>query len=201
VPIEPERDAHARDGLTDFQIEVARLFFALPASAGFLLAGGAALLAQHLISRPTQDLDFFTSQNMGEVDAARAALETASAARGWKVRPIRDTPTFVRLVIVGPEDLIVDIARDSPPGRPPSVSIAGPTFDPEELAGRKIALFDRAEPATSPTCTPLLLATTRRCCSSARPRSMPASIVPSSPTCCAPSPGSPTRRYQSHPER
>jgi hypothetical protein len=32
--------------LTDFQLEVTRLFFSLPASKGFLLAGGAALLAQ-----------------------------------------------------------------------------------------------------------------------------------------------------------
>ena len=47
-------------GLTAFQVEVAQLFFALPASAGFLLAGGAALVAQHLTSRPTHDLDFFT---------------------------------------------------------------------------------------------------------------------------------------------
>jgi hypothetical protein len=31
--------------LTAFQLEVARLFFTLPASNGFLLAGGAALLA------------------------------------------------------------------------------------------------------------------------------------------------------------
>jgi hypothetical protein len=47
--------------LTAFQMEVARLFFALPASAGFLLAGGAALVAQHLTTRPTEDLDFFTT--------------------------------------------------------------------------------------------------------------------------------------------
>jgi len=42
--------------LTAFQMEVARLFFALPESAGFLLAGGAALVAQHLTTRPTEDL-------------------------------------------------------------------------------------------------------------------------------------------------
>ena len=48
--------------LTDFQLEVTRLFFGLPASKGFLLAGGAALLAQHLTARPTEDLDFFTAQ-------------------------------------------------------------------------------------------------------------------------------------------
>ena len=48
-------------GLPPFQLEVARMFFALPASRGFLLAGGAALLAQHLTARPTEDLDFFTA--------------------------------------------------------------------------------------------------------------------------------------------
>jgi hypothetical protein len=42
-------------GLAAFQAEVARLFFALPESSGFLLAGGAALLAQHLTGRPTED--------------------------------------------------------------------------------------------------------------------------------------------------
>jgi hypothetical protein len=44
--------------LSAFRLEVAELFFALPASKGFLLAGGAALLAQHLTARPTEDLDF-----------------------------------------------------------------------------------------------------------------------------------------------
>lgn len=37
-------------GLTDFQAEVTRLFFSLPASEGFLLAGGGALLAAGLPS-------------------------------------------------------------------------------------------------------------------------------------------------------
>ncbi len=70
--------------LTDFQVEVARLFFSLAASDRFLLAGGAALL--------------------------------------------------------------VDIALDSPPRQPATASFLGPTFAPDELAGRKLlALFDRAE--------------------------------------------------------
>ena len=54
-------------GLPAFQLEVARVFFALPASKGFLLAGGAALLAQHLTARPTEDLDFFTAPDRGHV--------------------------------------------------------------------------------------------------------------------------------------
>jgi hypothetical protein len=51
-------------GLPPFQLE-AQMFFALPASRGFLLAGGAALLAQHLTARPTEDLDFFTAPSAG----------------------------------------------------------------------------------------------------------------------------------------
>jgi hypothetical protein len=133
-------------GLTPFQIEVARLFFDLPASAGFLLAGGAALVAQHLTRRPTQDLDFFTRVGGSTVSAARDGFETAAAARGWTVRRVRDEDTFCRLVVSGPEDLIVDLALDAPPDAPPRASVIGPTFAPEELAGRKLlALFDRAE--------------------------------------------------------
>jgi hypothetical protein len=66
--------------LSAFQLEVARLFFALPASQGFLLAGGAALLAQHLTARPTEDLDFFTAPERGHVPAARDALEAAASS-------------------------------------------------------------------------------------------------------------------------
>lgn len=134
-------------GLTEFQGEVARLFFELPQSAGFLLAGGAALIAQELTPRATQDLDFFTSIGRGDVVAARDGFEQVARDRGWTVRRIREAATFCRLVVEGPdEELLVDIAVDSPPGLPPVVSLVGPTYDPEELAGRKvIALFDRAE--------------------------------------------------------
>jgi Nucleotidyl transferase AbiEii toxin, Type IV TA system len=133
-------------GLTPFQIEVARLFFDLPASAGFLLAGGAALVAQQLTDRPTRDLDFFTRTGGARVPDARDQLEATVTSRGWQVRRVHDQDTFCRLMISGPEDLIVDLALDAPPGVPPRASFLGPTFDPEELAGRKLlALFDRAE--------------------------------------------------------
>ncbi len=40
----------------------------------------------------------------------------------------------------------MDLAVDSAPGQPSTISLIGPTFALEELAGRKtIALFDRAE--------------------------------------------------------
>lgn len=131
--------------LTDFQVEVARLFFSLPASERFLLAGGAALLAQHLTVRPTQDLDFFTS-TPGSVAVASGEFRAAVLSRGWAVDVRQSTDTFCRLVVHGSEDLLVDIALDSTPLQPATASFAGPTFAPEELAARKLlALFDRAE--------------------------------------------------------
>lgn len=49
-------------------------------------------------------------------------------------------------MVHGSEDLLVDIGLDSPPRQPATASFLGPTFAPEELAGRKLlALFDRAE--------------------------------------------------------
>ena len=74
----PPTMADGESALTPFQIEVARLFFNLPASGGFLLAGGAALLAQRLTTRPTQDLDFFTRTGAGDVPGATDALEEAA---------------------------------------------------------------------------------------------------------------------------
>ncbi|MEI8407110.1 MULTISPECIES: hypothetical protein [unclassified Kribbella] len=64
----------APGGLTPYQIEVAQMFFSLPASAGFLLAGGGALAAQHLTTRPTRDLDFFTGPGRGDVPAGPGCL-------------------------------------------------------------------------------------------------------------------------------
>jgi len=135
-----------RRELTAFQLEVATLFFALPASKGFLLAGGAALLAQHLTTRPTEDLDFFTASERGQVPAARDALETAVRRRGWSIERIHDGDPFCRLLIqstIG--EVLVDLAVNAPPDLPASATPAGPTLAPEELAGHKLlALFDRA---------------------------------------------------------
>lgn len=126
--------------ITDFQAEVARVFFAMPEAGSFLLAGGLALAAHGLTDRPTEDLDAFTSK-------AVAAFRRAAVERQWRVDTVQVSETFVRLSVAGEAALIVDIALDSPPDLPPTMSILGPTFAPEELAARKLlALFDRAMP-------------------------------------------------------
>jgi hypothetical protein len=57
-----------------------------------------------------------------------------------------DDATFCHLIINDADNLLVDLALDSPPQQPATASLIGPTFAPEELAGRKVvALFDRAE--------------------------------------------------------
>jgi len=141
-----EANAGRPAGPVGFQLEVARLFFASPASRGFLLAGGGALLAQHLTSRPTEDLDFFTAPERGNVQAARDALETAARQRGWTAERIHDSDTFCRMVIRSDDDgVLIDLAVNAPPDLPASATSAGPTLAPEELAGHKLlALFDRA---------------------------------------------------------
>jgi hypothetical protein len=65
---------------------------------------------------------------------------------GGPSMPFQLSATFARLSVRGSDLVVVDIAIDVPPRHPPVVSIAGPTLDPEELAGRElVALFDRAE--------------------------------------------------------
>jgi hypothetical protein len=133
--------------LTAFQVEVAREFFALPSAQGFLLAGGAALAAHGLTARPTQDLDLFTSPGRGDIQATLATFATAATERDWSLEVVRQGETFARAVVRGGADaVVVDLALDSTPQRPPTAKFVGPTLDPDELAARKVvALFDRAE--------------------------------------------------------
>jgi hypothetical protein len=69
--------------LTDFQLEVTRLFFSLPASKGFLLAGGAAL------------------HRSGPRPRARGPRRAGSRSTegGWATERIHDSDTFCRFVI------------------------------------------------------------------------------------------------------
>jgi predicted nucleotidyltransferase len=101
-------------GLTPYQQEVARLFFSCAAADGFLLAGGGALLASGLTTRPTEDLDFFGERGRSNVLLVHTQFVDAAAERGWKVTTVRESPTFVRLRIEGTETMAVDIAIDAP---------------------------------------------------------------------------------------
>ena len=133
--------------LSHSQLDVAAAFFALRESDGFLVVGGAALLALNLIDRPTEDLDFFTDDPTRITNAATALIATAER-NAWSVEVVRSTTTFHRMeLMVEGETVRVDIAVDSPPRRETVTASIGPTLDPLELADRKLlAMFDRAAP-------------------------------------------------------
>ena len=133
-------------GLSPFQHLVTGVFFGLSESRGFLLAGGGALLATGLTTRPTNDLDFFGSSQLAPLREVVDGFIAHSERRGWSVTEIQFSDSFARLVVTDDESLVVDIAIDSPAIAPVHLSTAGPTFALDELAGRKLlALFDRAE--------------------------------------------------------
>jgi Nucleotidyl transferase AbiEii toxin, Type IV TA system len=137
------------DPLTPLQVRAARLFFTLPASAGFAVAGGAALIARGLITRPTQDVDLFLLDiRLSTVALAAAAFENAMDHQGWTHTRIRNHPEFIRPSIAdGHDSLVVHLGRDSPAAEATGPTQLGPTLSPRDLAARKtLALFGRAEP-------------------------------------------------------
>lgn len=130
-------NGHGR--LTSFQVDLARIFFALDAAEGYLVAGGAALLASDLIDRPTQDLDLFAARPTTSVAPAKNALVAALHQRAYDVVVVQDAPTFCRMVVaMAGNESVVDLAIDSPPHSRPTITVLGPTLAPLELAGRKL---------------------------------------------------------------
>jgi len=137
------------EGLTPLQVKATRLFFSLPQSAGFAVAGGAALIARGLIQRQTSDVDLFLlDTGASTVAAAVVSFETAIDSHGWSHQRVIDQQDFVRLLITGDrESLIIDVGRDSPAEEPVDTTDLGPTLSSRDLAARKtLALFGRAEP-------------------------------------------------------
>lgn len=111
--------------ITAFQADVARVFFSLPETKSFLLAGGLALAAHGISERPTEDLDAFTSKAL-DVTTAFEAFSAAAGDQGWSIRVVQASDTFIRLEVVGEDSLLVDLALDSAPGLPPVMSIRDP---------------------------------------------------------------------------
>lgn len=135
------------DHLSAFQVELATVFFSLDESKDFVVAGGAALLASDLISRPTQDLDLFAARPTAVVTQARDAFVRSLHDLSYDVVVVQEVPSFCRMVVSkAGEETVVDLSIDSPPVERPTITVLGPTLAPTELAGRKLlALFGRAE--------------------------------------------------------
>jgi hypothetical protein len=183
----------ARTVIDETHVEVARVFFALPESAGYAVGGGAAALAHDIVHRATDDLDLFTDRRRvltRPLDAAEA-LERAARDRDWGVTWVRRHPDYARLQITTEHaSLLVDLVLETLE-LPATLTIVGPTVAEQDVAvGKLIALFDRAEAATSSTSSSSAGDTNRPCFSSSPRAGTRVSAHATSPNDYAGSPSS-----------
>lgn len=144
--------------VSEMHAQVAAIALGAAAGHGFALAGGNALLAHGVISRPTQDVDLFTDQQHG-VEAAAGLVEAALRGAGFTVERQDDAEDLADIfpgmgeglaewVVSAPggEELTVQLAyfdRD----REPVAMDVGPVLDLQDVAGGKVcALASRVEP-------------------------------------------------------
>lgn len=91
-------------------------------------------------------MDFFGDAKLVCVTKTAEQFEFALAKQALSSKRVQFTENFVRLLVQGDAEVLVDIAIDIASRRYPTITIAGPVFDLEELAGRKLlAIYDRAE--------------------------------------------------------
>jgi hypothetical protein len=147
----PDSSTPPDDG---FQAQVTRLALDATSPYGFALAGGQALIAHGVVSRPTKDIDLFTDESAGVTAASRPVVDALEAA-GLLVDPVeRDGPA-----IYGLEDELLEyevsdatsivriqLVHFDRSADPVGMAI-GPVLHLDDLAGSKVAAFaTRAEP-------------------------------------------------------
>ena len=84
---------------------IARIALAAGGRYGLALAGGYAVSAHGMGSRPSGDVDLFTSwQRRAEFPELAAAVIAALEAAGYKASVIMSAETFTRLILTDPAD-------------------------------------------------------------------------------------------------
>lgn len=138
-----ERFSHA------LQFEVAHTCLeAIGRTGGFALAGSGAIREHELISRPTEDVDLFTTHEFrpefqNSIDRARVGLE----ARGFTVEVIQRLEEFCRLRVEADngQETLVDMAMDWREN-PPTVLDVGQVLALDDAVRSKVlALYSRGE--------------------------------------------------------
>jgi hypothetical protein len=130
------------------QSRIARRFFDLPESEGYVVGGGVAVLAHGIVERPTEDLDLFLDRRrvgtrpLGAADSLRRALIDERLGVRW-IREYEDHATLG--VSHGAATTKVDLVLESLDDEAVMTDV-GPTVSVRDSAvGKLIALFDRAE--------------------------------------------------------
>jgi len=129
---------------------IARIALAAGGRFGLALAGGYAVSAHGMGSRPSGDVDLFTSwQRRGEFPELVAAVITALEAAGYKASVIMSAETFTRLTLTDPADGTeekVELSVDWRAHEPVQLDV-GPVLHADDAVANKVcALFGRALP-------------------------------------------------------
>ncbi len=97
------------------------MFFSLDESAGFAVAGGAALIARALVDRSTQDVDLFSgAPPVVPIPDVVRAFTRAAVAEGWLVRQLRLSDSFARLAVEADGEVTVVDLGPRPPAPAPA---------------------------------------------------------------------------------
>jgi hypothetical protein len=130
-----------------FQTDVARLALGATDEHGFALAGGHALIAHGIVSRPTEDVDLFTDAD-GAVQVAAQLVERALTDAGFDVDVIVETSELGDLFYGFERDMVeFEIRRNDKTVRlqlcrfdrsqSPVVMEIGPVLDINDVIGTK----------------------------------------------------------------
>lgn len=140
-----------------FQANVARLALLAARAHGFALAGGHALIAHGVISRPTDDVDLFTDKTGGVKAAAHLVADMLRRA-GLEVSTIEDDSELGEVFYGLDDDLAEFEVRDGDQvvrlqlcrfdrGRSPVTLDIGPVLHLDDVIATKVAaLATRAYP-------------------------------------------------------
>ncbi len=131
-----------------FHERLAQVALRASSGLGFALAGGYAVQAHGFLTRPSEDVDLFTSVERTDFHDGVAAITSAFEKDGFDVRVDVSGERFVRLWVTernsrqsGKVELVADLRSKTPV----TMNI-GPVVHVDDVAGGKMeALFTRAE--------------------------------------------------------
>lgn len=131
-----------------FHERLAQIALAAASDLGFALAGGYAVQAHGFLTRPSDDVDLFTSTERTDFRDGVTTIKSAYEKNGFTVRVDVCSDHFARLWATDPhsgESGKVELAADIRSKAPVAMSI-GPVVHVDDVAGGKMeALFTRAE--------------------------------------------------------
>jgi Nucleotidyl transferase AbiEii toxin, Type IV TA system len=131
-----------------FHERLAHVALRAASDLGFALAGGYAVQAHGFLTRPSEDVDLFTSAERTDFRDGVATIKSAYEQNGLTVRTDVCSDHFARLWVTDThsrESGKVELAADIRSKAPVTMSI-GPVVHVDDVAGGKMeALFTRAE--------------------------------------------------------